>query len=100
YFSGVLGMSADGLTFEKASNYTSKLSGLIYCSRLLAIESTLPRFAHQYINWSARPRYNQLDLLNKVRRAKMCLGSQAPMDELLSLRNYGRAISRTDGPSF
>ena len=50
YFSGVLGMSADGLTFERASNYTSKLSALIYCVRLLAIESTLPRCAHQYIN--------------------------------------------------
>jgi hypothetical protein len=50
YFSGVLGMSADGLTFERALNYTSKLSGLIYCNRLLAIKSTLPRFAHQYIS--------------------------------------------------
>lgn len=30
----------------------------------------------------------------------MCLGSQAPLGELLSLRSYGRAFSRTDGPSF
>jgi hypothetical protein len=100
YFSGILGISIDGLTFERPSNYTSKLSALIYCSRLLIIESTLPRFAHQYIGWPARPRYNQSEQLNRVRRAKMCLGSQAPMDEFLSLRNYGRAISRSDGPAF
>ena len=30
----------------------------------------------------------------------MCLGSQAPLGELLSLGSYGRAFSRTDGPSF
>jgi hypothetical protein len=46
YFSGVLGMLIDGLTFERPSNYTLKLSALIYCSRLLIIELTLPRFAH------------------------------------------------------
>jgi hypothetical protein len=100
YFSGILGISIDGSTFERPSNYTSKLSALIYCSRLLIIESTLPRFAHQYIGWPARPRYDQAEQLNRVRRAKICLGSQAPMDELLSLRNYGRAISRSDGPTF
>ena len=32
YFSGVLGMLIDGLTFERPSNYTTKLSALIYCS--------------------------------------------------------------------
>lgn len=30
----------------------------------------------------------------------MCLGCQAPLGELLSLRSYGRAFSRTDGSSF
>lgn len=32
YFSGVLGILIDGLTFKRPSNYTLKLSGLIYCS--------------------------------------------------------------------
>jgi hypothetical protein len=64
------------------------------------LESTLPRYAHDYIGLTARPRYGQLDLLNRVRRNKMCSGSQAPISELLSLRSYGRAISRSDGPSF
>jgi hypothetical protein len=34
YFSGDLRTSNDGLTFERPSNYTTKLSALIYCSRL------------------------------------------------------------------
>lgn len=75
YFSGILGISIDSSTFERPSNYTSKLSALIYCSRLLIIKSTLPRFAHRYIGWPARPWYNQSEQLNGVRRAKMCLGS-------------------------
>ncbi|KAH7361356.1 hypothetical protein BKA66DRAFT_592980 [Pyrenochaeta sp. MPI-SDFR-AT-0127] len=100
YFSSVLGISADGSTFERAAYYTPKLSGMIYCARLIFLESTLARFAHHYIGWKARLRRGQLDHLNKVRREKMCLGSQAPMGELLSLRTYGRACSRSDGPSF
>lgn len=52
------------------------------------------------IGWEARPPTGQLKRLNKTRRAFMCHGCQAPMGELLSLRSYGRALSRTDGPSF
>jgi hypothetical protein len=81
YFNGILGILIDDSTFERPSNYTSKLSALIYCSRLLIIESTLSHFVHQYIGWPARRRYNQLEQLNRVHRAKMCLGSQAPMDK-------------------
>ncbi|PVH94161.1 hypothetical protein DM02DRAFT_200271 [Periconia macrospinosa] len=100
YFSRILGISADGSTFERSVHYTPKLSGLIYCIRLIVLESTLPRFAHSHIGWEARPRHGQLNTLNRIRQEKMCLGSQAPMGELLSLRNYGRAFSRSDGPSF
>jgi len=100
YSASVLGISADGLTFDRPSNYTPKLSGLIHCVRLVLLESTLPRFAHAALGWPARPRRGQLGVLNAVRVEKMCLGSHAPMGELLSLRSYGRALSRSDGPSF
>lgn len=30
----------------------------------------------------------------------MCFGSQVPMDELLTIRSYGRAICRSEGPTF
>jgi len=43
---------------------------------------------------------NYLKRLNHVRGSFMCYGCQSPMDELLSLRAYGRVLSRTDGPSF
>ncbi|KAF1963938.1 hypothetical protein BU23DRAFT_438212, partial [Bimuria novae-zelandiae CBS 107.79] len=41
YFSGILGISINGSTFERPSNYTLKLSALIYYSQLLIIKSTL-----------------------------------------------------------
>jgi len=100
YFASVVGISSDGLTFERPSNYTPKLSGLIHCIRLVLLETTLPRFPHPMLGWDVRPRRGQLEVLNSVRLEKMCFGSQAPMGELLSLRSYGRALSRSDGPSF
>jgi len=99
YFCNVLGMSADGSTFDRPRNYTSHLSAVIYCVRLVLFESALPRFAHSGLEWKARPRRGQLDRLQPLRREKMCFGSQAPLGELISLRSYGRAVSRSDGPS-
>jgi hypothetical protein len=100
YFSGILGFSASGLTFERLRNYTPKLSGLIYCMRLYMLEATLPRFEHLSNGWQVRPRTGDLSRLNRVRERYMCFGCQAPMGELLSLRSYGRAFSRSDGSSF
>lgn len=100
YFNDVLGFSPSGTTFERPRNYTSKLSALIYCIRLCLLEATLPRFAHPSIGWKARAPGGNLKQLNRVRERFMCLSCQAPMGELLSLRSYGRAISRSDGPSF
>jgi hypothetical protein len=85
YFSGILG---------------PKLSGLIYCMRLCMLEATLPRFEPLSNGWQARPRTGDLSRLNGVRERYMCFGCQAPIGELLSLRSYGRAFSRSDGPSF
>jgi hypothetical protein len=100
YVSGILGISHDGSTFERAKNYTSKLSALIYCIRMIILEATLPRFAHNKLGRKARPRFAQIDIINETRRRTLCLGSPAPMNELLSLQDYGRVISRSDGPSF
>jgi hypothetical protein len=100
YFSGVLGFSASGSSFERPRNYTPKLSGLIYCMRLCMLEATLPRFAHPTNGWQVRPRTGNLSRFNRIRERYMCFGCQAPMGELLSLRSYGRAFSRSDGPSF
>ena len=100
YFCGVLGISSDGLTFDRPRNYTPKLSAMIHSARLICLEAILPRHPHVHINWEARPRTGQLTRLNRMRKRFMCLSCQAPLGELLSLRTYGRAFSRTDGPSF
>ena len=73
---------------------------MIHSARLICLEAILPRHPHVHINWEARPRTGQLTRLNRMRKRFMCLSCQAPLGELLSLRTYGRAFSRTDGPSF
>lgn len=100
YFAGVLGISQDGSTFERPSNYTSKLSALVHSARLCLLEATLPRFAHPRIGWNARQPSAQHKTLNKMREAFFCMGCPAPVGELISLRAYGRTVSRTDGPAF
>ncbi|RKK44817.1 hypothetical protein BFJ69_g18292, partial [Fusarium oxysporum] len=44
--------------------------------------------------------YEQLERLNEIRADHMVLGSQSPLAELVSLRNFGRAIARTEPPSI
>jgi len=100
YFSGILGFSSSGSTFERPQNYTPKLSALIYSVRLCLLELALPRFGHPTIGWKVRAVRGNLKRLNRVRERFMCFGCQAPMGELLSLRAYGRSLSRSDGPSF
>ena len=100
YFSGILGFNPDATTFLQARAYTSYLSALAYCIRLTVLESTLPRFAHPIVGWPMRPSTDQADRLKDVHAKYLGNTCQAPMGELLSLRSYGRAISRTDGPCF
>lgn len=100
YFCGTLGFSPDGLGFETARKFTPKLSAMIYCIRLSVLERTLPRFDHLSATWPCRPRYGHLEHLNPIRELFLCNSCQAPMGELLSLRSFGRAASRADGPSF
>ncbi|KAK1838000.1 hypothetical protein CCHR01_19380 [Colletotrichum chrysophilum] len=100
YFGGVLGLTSDGSGFQRPGNYTVSLSAFIYCARLVVVEVLLPRTSYDYVSYLARPRSGQLDILNRVRRETICLGSQAPIGEFLSLRAYGRALATADGPSF
>jgi hypothetical protein len=100
YFSAVLGLGGSGSTFKRLRNYTPKLSALVYCIRLCFLEATLPRCTHPRIGWGPRLSTGQLKRLNETRHVFMCYSCQAPMGELLSLRSYGRALSRTDGLSF
>jgi hypothetical protein len=100
YFSGILRFTPDGSTFERPSRYTPKLSAMIYCIRLCVLERMLPRFSHPKICWPMRPQTGGLKRFARFRDRFMCHGCQSSTGELLSLRSYGRALSRADGPNF
>jgi hypothetical protein len=101
YFSAVCGLTLPtGANFLRPAQFTSILSSLIYCTRLLIMESVLPRFSHDYISLSERPRYGQLDILNNVRKKKMCDGTLSPLGEFISLAAYGQSLRRSEGPTI
>ncbi|KAK2035686.1 hypothetical protein LZ31DRAFT_625511 [Colletotrichum somersetense] len=64
------------------------------------MEVLLPQTSHDYVGYPARPRHRQLDILNWVCRESICLASQAPLREFLSLRAYRQAVSSADRPTF
>lgn len=101
YFSAVRGISShEGNKFMRPSQYTPILSRLIYCTRLVFLEAILPRRAHLYAGFPARPRYGQLAALNAVRAERMCDGTMSPLGEFLSLLAYGFALRRSEGPVY
>lgn len=100
YLAGVLGIAQDGVSFEHPKNYTSKLSAILHSARLCLLEASLPRSPHASLGWGPRPSLGQDKNLNEMREKYLCLGSPAPVSELLSLRAYGRVLARTDGPAF
>lgn len=99
-FSGILGFSSDGRRFLLAREYCPRLSPLIYIQRLLFLELALPIQPYKAAGISSRPREDQLKRLNEIRGTYMITGSQSPFAELVSLRDAGRNICRTEPPAF
>ncbi|KAH7199211.1 hypothetical protein BKA60DRAFT_470302 [Fusarium oxysporum] len=86
YFSAVRGLSRPvGGEYLRPHQFTPVLSRLIYCTRLIFLEMTLPRFPHAYAGIPARPSYGHLRRLMPVRTEKMCDGTASPLGEFLSL---------------
>ncbi|OAQ58466.1 telomere-associated RecQ helicase [Purpureocillium lilacinum] len=100
YFSGILGLKPQSQTFVPARSYTTHLSVLIYNLRLLFLENALPLRSYPLLGISRRPRTNQLERLEPIRKRYMVMGSQSPFEELVSLRNFGRVMARSDTPPF
>lgn len=101
YFSAVCGLSPpDGAEFLRPGQYTTHLSGFVYCARLVMLESVLPRISHDYIGIEARPMRGQLELLQRLRQSKMCDGTISPLGEIFSLLAFGTALRQSDGPTF
>ena len=100
YYSGILGWSQSSQCFLYASRYTGVLSILIYLQRLLLLEYALPLRGYKLLGIPRRPRQGQLEQLNTVRHRYMVSGSQSALEEMQSLRDFGRVVGRTDPPSF
>ncbi|KAI3565868.1 hypothetical protein IWW34DRAFT_812633 [Fusarium oxysporum f. sp. albedinis] len=88
YFSGILGFSADCQRFQLARQYCSKLSAMIYIQRILFLERALPLRRHSFIGIAQRPEARHFEC------------SQYKLAELISLRDFGRNIARTEPPSM
>ena len=98
YFSGVLGIRREGLTFRTAYLYTTYPAGLIYVGRLLMLEYALPQQAYKTLGRPSRSAYpNQLRRLQLVRRRYLCRGGSHPMERLLDLLYQGRSIAKREG---
>jgi hypothetical protein len=100
FFSGILGFSPNCGGFRRPGNYTSHLSALIYCIRLLILERAIPLTAHSALGWPQRPWRAQHERFRRFHRQLLCFGSPTAVGEILSLRAYGRQISRTQGAAF
>jgi hypothetical protein len=100
FFSGILGFSQDCKQFLLAKQFCPHLSGLIYIQRLLLMERALPLRQYHTIGIPRRPHEGQLDQLNSIREKYMTSGTQYPLAELVSLRDFGRNIARNEPPSL
>ncbi|EXK76874.1 hypothetical protein FOQG_18395 [Fusarium oxysporum f. sp. raphani 54005] len=100
FFSGILGFSQDCKHFLLARQFCPYLSGLIYIQRLILMERALPLREYRAIGIPRRPSVNQLDQLNSIRERYMITGTQHPLAEMTSLRDFGRNIARTEPPSI
>ncbi|EGU83900.1 hypothetical protein FOXB_05586, partial [Fusarium oxysporum f. sp. conglutinans Fo5176] len=100
FFSGILGFSKDCSQFLLARQSCPYLSGLIYIQRLILLERALPLREYRAIGIPRRPYVNQLDQLNSVREKYMIAGTEHPLTEMTSLRDFGRNIAHTEPPSL
>jgi hypothetical protein len=100
YFSGILGFSTDCQRFQLARQYCTKLSAMIYVQRILFLEQALPLRGYQLIGIPQRQEARAFECLDEVRAKYMVLGSQYPLAELISLRDFGRNVARNEPPSM
>ncbi|KJZ68000.1 hypothetical protein HIM_12612 [Hirsutella minnesotensis 3608] len=83
YFSGILGFSRSLDGFLPARSFTPYLSGLIYIQRLLFLEFALPFQEYPLLGVRRRPRVEQSEQLELVRKRYMVIGSQSAFEEFI-----------------
>jgi hypothetical protein len=100
YFSGILGFSLDAQNFSNARKFNPCLSALVYIQRLLFLEYALPHRAYPHLGIARRSRLRQHQKFETMRLRFMTDGCPSALEELQTLRDFGRTIARTEDPPF
>ncbi|KAH7247494.1 uncharacterized protein BKA55DRAFT_540773 [Fusarium redolens] len=101
----------DDFVLRSAPKVISMGNQALHCSYISAASLDFPQTVRDSNsldstaqNWSIgipqRPDAGQFECFNQIRAKYMVLGSQYPLAELISLRDFGRNIARTEPPSM
>lgn len=93
HFLAVLGIDGAMDRLRTAKNYSYMLAGVVYCTRVVAVEALLPS--------AKRNEQGDMEREEFLRKRKDFLsdGSYSPMSEMLSLLAYGKFIALNAGNS-
>jgi superfamily II DNA helicase RecQ len=87
----VLGIDTQTNRLRTAKNYSYMLAGVVYCTRVLAVEKLLPAAEREDQTEEDRDRF--LDMRKKY----LADGSYSPMSAMLSLLAYGKHAAMNEG---
>jgi hypothetical protein len=98
YFIGVLGIHSQNLAYHTAYAFTPTLAGLLWVSRLLLVEYTLPLAPYRHLDLLAQSWISDhVSRLQGVRRRFLCRGGSHTISYLIDLLSIGRTIARKEG---
>lgn len=87
-FTAVLGIHTYSLVYRSAYVFTPSLAGLVWISRLLMLEYSLPFRAYttSELNWPARDEYeDEIARFHEVRGKFLCRGGFHPVTSLVNM---------------
>ncbi|KAF5975169.1 hypothetical protein FBULB1_7525 [Fusarium bulbicola] len=100
YYTAVMGIQQQSLTFHSAHNSTSELAGLIWIGRLLFLEYALPVYSYSTLvyKWPCRDHYpSQPDRLDAIRKKYLIRGCYTPFGEIIELKAFAKSIVKREG---
>ncbi|RBA11840.1 hypothetical protein FPRO05_14192 [Fusarium proliferatum] len=100
YYTAVMGIQQQSLTFHSAHNSTSGLAGLIWIGRLLFLEYALPVYSYSTLvyEWPCRDYYpSQPDRLDAIRKKYLIRGCYTPFGEIIELKAFAKSIVKREG---
>jgi superfamily II DNA or RNA helicase len=87
----VLGIDTETKRLRTAKNYSYMLAGMVYCIRVLAVESILPAAGRDDQTEEDRDRFLEM------RKKYLADGSYSPMSVTISLLAYGKRAAMNEG---